>query len=67
MKDIFKTKVNPKVRVNDSMVQRFRTNKYENKILNFLVPKIWNYLPPNTKSEKSFQNVKEYIKTWFGS
>lgn len=49
------------------MVQRYRTNKYENKILNFLVPKIWNYLPPNTKSEKSFQNVKQYIKTWFGS
>ena len=40
MKNIVKTIVNPKVSLKGSVVQLFRTNKYDNKTLKFIGPDI---------------------------
>ena len=55
LKEIFKTKVNPRVRPNDIIVKTHNTATYGNKSLTVLEPKIWNSSPENTKSESSYK------------
>ena len=59
MKEIFKTKVNPRVRTNDIIVKTHNTATYGDKSLTVLVPKIWNSLQKNIKSESSYRRFKE--------
>ena len=66
MKDIFTSKVNPKVRPNNLIVKRHNTTKYGTKSLTTLSPQIWNTLPENIKSETCYSKVRKYINTWFG-
>ena len=66
MKDIFTSKVNPKVRPNNLIVKRHNTTKYGTKSLTTLSPHIWNTLPENIKSETCYNKVRKYINTWFG-
>ena len=66
MKEIFKSKTNPRVRPNDIIVKPRNTATFGDKSLMALGPKIWNSLPENIKSENSYGRFKEYINTWFG-
>ena len=66
MKNIFSPKENSKARQNDIIVKRINTSRFGTQSLRLLGPKIWNHLPSNIKSEKSFPKFKEYIKTWLG-
>ena len=59
LKEIFKTKVNPRVRTNDIIVKTHNTATYGDKSLTVLVPKIWNSLQKNIKSESSYRRFKE--------
>ena len=55
LKEIFKTKVNSRVRPNDIIFKTHNTATYGNKSLTVLEPKIWNSSPENTKSESSYK------------
>ena len=66
MKDIFTSKVNPKVRPNNLIVKRHNTTNYGTKSLTTLSPQIWNTLPENIKSETCYSKVRKYINTCFG-
>ena len=55
LKEIFKTKVNSRVRPNDIIVKTHNTATYGNKSLTVLEPKTWNSSPENTKSESSYK------------
>ena len=66
VKNIFTPKDNPKVKHNDIIVKCINTSRFGTQSLRSLGPKIWNNLPSNIKSEKSFPKIKEYIKTWLG-
>ena len=59
LKEIFKTKVNPRVRTNDIIVKTHNTATYGDKSLTVLVRKIWNSLQKNIKSESSYRRFKE--------
>ena len=59
LKEIFKTKVNPRVRTNDIIVKTHNTATYGDKSLTVLVPKIWKSLQKNIKSESSYRRFKE--------
>ena len=67
LKEIFKTKVNSRVRPNDIIVKTQNTATYGDKSLTVLGPKIWNVFPEKVKSKSSYKRFKEYINTWFGS
>ena len=64
MKNIFTIKRNPRIRPFDLLVRTRNTEKYGNKSLTALGPKIWNALPEIVKKETSFKKFKEYIKSW---
>ena len=66
MKDIFTSKVNPKVRPNNLIVKRHNTTKYGTKSLITLGPHICNTLPEKIKSETCYSKFRKYINTWFG-
>ena len=66
MKEIFRLKINPRVRPNDIIVKRRNTAKFGDKSLMALGPRIWNSLPEKIKSENSYSRFKEYMNTWFG-
>jgi len=66
MKNIFTSKITAKVRPYDLQVKTRNSEKYGNKSLMALGPKIWNTLPEQIKKETSFTKFKEYIKTWSG-
>ena len=53
MKDIFIPKLHPKVRTNDILVKHHNTITY-----GLLGPKIWNQLPGDIKSERSYTKFK---------
>ena len=53
MKDIFTTKLHPKVRPNDILVKHHNTITYGAKSLKTLGPKIWSQLRYDIKSETS--------------
>ena len=66
MKDIFKSKINPRVRPFDITVSSHNTATFGDKSLLTLGPKIWNALPEKVKSETCYVKFKEYIKMWSG-
>ena len=66
MKNIFTSKTMAKVRPYDLLVKSRNSEKYGNKSLMALGPKIWNALPEHLKKETSFSKFKEYIKSWSG-
>ena len=66
MKDIFISKVNPKVRPNNLIVKRHNTTKYGTKSLTTLGSQTWNTLPENIKSETCYSKFKKRINVWFG-
>lgn len=66
MKNIFTSKTNAKVRPYNLQVKSRKSEKYGNKSLMALGPKIWNALPEQVKKETSFTKFKEYIKSWSG-
>ena len=57
MKNIFTSKVNPKVRPNNLIVKRHNTTKYGTKSLTTLGTQIWNTLQENIKSETYYKNL----------
>ena len=65
MKDIFTSKENAKVRPNNIVSTIHNSATYGDKSLMTLGPKIWNALPENIKSERSYKKFKEYIDLWF--
>ena len=65
MKDIFTSKVNPKVLPNNLIVKRHNATKYGPKSLTTLGPQIWNTLPENIQSETCYSKLKKYINAWF--
>ena len=71
MKDIFTSKVNPKVLPNNLIVKRHNTTKYETKSLTTLCPQIWNTLTENITSETCYSKFRfgphgNMFNTWFG-
>ena len=66
MKEIFKSKISPRVRPFDITVSTHNTATFGDKSLMTLGPKIWNALPEKVKSETYFIKFKEYIKSWSG-
>ena len=64
MKEIFKARLNLRVRPNEITVKTHNTATYGDKSLTVLGPKIWNSFPENIKCESNYRRLKEYINTW---
>ena len=41
--------------------------KFDDNNVKSLGPHIWNSLPEEIKSEQSYEKLKEFIETWYGS
>ena len=67
MIDITTTKLHPKKRPKDILVEHHNTITYSAKSLKTLGPKIRNQLPDDVKPESSYTKFKEYNDTWFRS
>ena len=65
LKEIFKSKINSRVRPNDIIVKTHNAATYGGKSITVLGPKASSFLPENVKSESSYRRFKEYINTWF--
>ena len=66
MKNIFPSKQNAQVRLQDLLIRGHKTVSYDDTSLKILGPKIWNTLPTEIRRETSLSKFKKYVKLWSG-
>ena len=64
MKEIFHHSPNLTHRKHNIYVHPQHTTRFGTKSLRTLGPHLWNLLPENIKSTKSFIELKNFTKTW---
>ena len=61
MKNIFTSKQNAQVRLQDLLIRGHKTVNYDDTSLKILGPKIWNTLPTEIRRETSLSKFKKYV------